>query len=160
MGRAHAEMSFYYPAYAYAVNQPLFYIDPDGYGPRGAGIGATILGGIGAGVGAKLGGGTGVLMCWETGPGALACGAGGAIAGAAGGAAIGIGVGAVIGSAIEDLICKPKDKDKEHCIAMYEQCVQRGWGGPCGDCLNYCTAQGVWPFHMCGDDVPHPWEIH
>lgn len=45
-----------------------------------------------------------------------------------------------------------KDPEKEHCILLYEKCIQRRWVGPCGDCLNKCTAQQAWDFDMCYPD--------
>lgn len=31
-------------------------------------------------------------------------------------------------------------------IALYERTLTRRWYGPCGECLNKCTAQHEWPF--------------
>ncbi|MBI5874882.1 MAG: RHS repeat-associated core domain-containing protein [Deltaproteobacteria bacterium] len=42
-----------------------------------------------------------------------------------------------------------KDDTKQHCIDRYVQCIMQKWKGPCGDCLNKCTAQGEWDFGMC-----------
>ena len=49
-----------------------------------------------------------------------------------------------------------KDNYKEHCIKLYERCVQENWGGDwtCGDCLNFCTGiNEIWPFEHCSRDL-------
>jgi hypothetical protein len=32
----------------------------------------------------------------------------------------------------------------------FDSCIQRRWSGPCGECLNKCTAQQEWPFEGPG----------
>jgi hypothetical protein len=48
--------------------------------------------------------------------------------------------------------CSPPEDPKEtkdHCVDLYVKCVQEQWRGPCGDCLNKCTAQEEWDFDLC-----------
>ena len=40
------------------------------------------------------------------------------------------------------------------CIRLYTQCVNQGWTGNCGACLNKCTAQEEWPFSGPGSCRP------
>lgn len=40
----------------------------------------------------------------------------------------------------------PTDDWRGQCIMLYTMCVQERWIGPCGECLNKCTAQWEWPF--------------
>ena len=50
----------------------------------------------------------------------------------------------------DDMDNKEEDQGpKEHCVVLYVRCIQDRWAGPCGDCLNKCTAQGEWDFTMC-----------
>lgn len=50
---------------------------------------------------------------------------------------------------VPDNYCDGNDDNKEHCIRLYFRCKEDNWTGPCDDCLNYCTAQGEWPFGLC-----------
>ena len=38
---------------------------------------------------------------------------------------------------------------RQQCIDLYVACQQQKWAGPCGQCLNKCTAQHEWDFDMC-----------
>jgi len=39
---------------------------------------------------------------------------------------------------------------KNQCVRLYERCVEQGWRGSCGACLNKCTAQQEWLFEGPG----------
>lgn len=43
----------------------------------------------------------------------------------------------------------PCDRWREQCINLYVKCKDENWVGPCGMCLNKCTAQHEWDFNMC-----------
>jgi len=69
-----------------------------------------------------------------------------------------------IGDILDDLIGPldgPKDDtktgndDTEHCILLYNRCINEGWGGDwqCDSCLNFCTGVNKrWPFEHCSPD--------
>ena len=39
---------------------------------------------------------------------------------------------------------------KQRCIKFWNACKNKGWAGPCTDCMRYCEGQHEWPTHMCG----------
>jgi hypothetical protein len=105
--------------YGYVVSDPINSLDPVG-----------LQAGVGVGVGESVGVGIGA------------------------GAGLGFGIGAGLGILLTPTECgeqpPPKDDDwRQSCINLYVVCTNDRWVGPCGDCLNKCTAQREWDFGMC-----------
>lgn len=86
--------------YAYVLNNPYRYVDPDGRSAKGAFYGGMIGGAVGGVVGFILGGGGGVVVAIFTG----GVGAPVVPAGAIEGGALGSGLGIIVGHNIGDLL--------------------------------------------------------